>query len=195
MTDRAQLRPDVARLLDPPPSVVMIDGRSGAGKTTLAAQIADELEAQVLHMDDLYRGWDGLLDAPARLETALAEGTYHTYDWDRGRPAHRVMITADRPLVIEGCGSITAGTVAAAHAFAAGSTSTTPVLTLWMECPTEERKVRALARDGDMFRPHWDEWAAQEDALLRKERSRDIADVRLDALALPDRPDGVRESE
>ena len=32
--------------------------------------------------------------------------------------------------------------------------------------PDEVRRERAMARDGDTFRPHWERWAAQEEALL-----------------------------
>ena len=32
--------------------------------------------------------------------------------------------------------------------------------------PDEVRYERAMGRDGDTFRPHWERWAAQEEALL-----------------------------
>ena len=32
--------------------------------------------------------------------------------------------------------------------------------------PDEVRYERAMARDGDTFRPHWERWTAQEEALL-----------------------------
>jgi hypothetical protein len=35
---------------------------------------------------------------------------------------------------------------------------------VWMQAPTSSRRARALARDGDTYRPHWDRWAAQEEA-------------------------------
>ena len=38
--------------------LVSIDGPAGAGKTTLAKDLLDEFtNADVIHMDDLYRGW------------------------------------------------------------------------------------------------------------------------------------------
>ena len=40
--------------------VVAIDGRSGAGKTTLAVAVAAALEAPVAHMDEIFPGWEGL---------------------------------------------------------------------------------------------------------------------------------------
>ena len=47
-------------------SLIAIDGRAGAGKTTLAARFFDELSVDktvaVIHMDDLYDGWENALD-------------------------------------------------------------------------------------------------------------------------------------
>ena len=40
--------------------LIAIDGPSGAGKTTLARDVAAVLAAPTIHMDDLYPGWDGL---------------------------------------------------------------------------------------------------------------------------------------
>ncbi|MEO7588650.1 MAG: hypothetical protein ABIS84_11555, partial [Arachnia sp.] len=51
------------------PRVVAVDGPSGAGKTTFADVLADELASrtgvrpQVVHMDDIFPGWDGLAEA------------------------------------------------------------------------------------------------------------------------------------
>ncbi|MEY3649405.1 MAG: hypothetical protein RL370_108, partial [Actinomycetota bacterium] len=46
-------------------SLIAIDGRAGAGKTTLAASIYEELSEDktvaVIHMDDLYDGWENAL--------------------------------------------------------------------------------------------------------------------------------------
>ncbi len=36
---------------------------------------------------------------------------------------------------------------------------------------------RALERDGEMFRPHWDRWARQESALFGPDRTRRAAHV------------------
>ena len=40
--------------------VLAIDGRSGAGKTRLAAELSTELGAAVVSLEDFYSGWDGL---------------------------------------------------------------------------------------------------------------------------------------
>ena len=46
------------------PIVVAIDGPAGSGKTTLAQKLVNDLsDAQVIHMDDLYDGWNDPLSA------------------------------------------------------------------------------------------------------------------------------------
>ncbi len=48
-------------------SVIAVDGPAGAGKTTLATNLAlalsQDLKVQVIHMDDLYDGWQNALGA------------------------------------------------------------------------------------------------------------------------------------
>src|SRR5665811_2548520 len=80
--DRAQTRCGTTK-------VVAVDGPSGAGKTDFAAALAERLpSAQLLHMDDLYPGWDGLAQAVADLHdqvlAPLAAGeqaAYRRWDW------------------------------------------------------------------------------------------------------------------
>jgi pantothenate kinase-related protein Tda10 len=71
--------------------VVAIDGPAGSGKTTLAARLAGRLRSPVVHMDDLYPGWDGLAEAPLRLYEwvlqPLAAGRPGRYSATTGRPA------------------------------------------------------------------------------------------------------------
>jgi adenylylsulfate kinase-like enzyme len=40
--------------------VIAVDGRSGSGKTSLAARLRSALHAPVVTLEDLYGGWDGL---------------------------------------------------------------------------------------------------------------------------------------
>ena len=149
--------------------VVLIDGRSGSGKTTLAEQIAAELSTddstgQTLHLDLLYPGWDGLALGSLAVATALSEGGYHPYDWHEGEFATSwIALDPERPLVIEGCGAVTEANLAAARAWAS-KRGVAEVRAMWLECDETLRRERALARDGATFAPHWQQWAAQEDA-------------------------------
>jgi hypothetical protein len=152
--------------------LVCIDGRSGAGKTELAGRLAPVLDAAVLHMDDLYPGWDGLaagVDALcAGVVDPLAAGLparYRRYDWERGRRGEDHDLGTPPVLVVEGVGA--GARCAAAHAS----------LVVWVEVPAVERFRRAMARDGEAYRPFWDRWAAQEDVHFAAEGTRERADV------------------
>ncbi len=143
---------------------IVIDGRSGSGKTSLADRIAGRLHAQgipaqLLHVEDLYPGWDGLAAGAAAVPQVLREGSYRKYNWATGEFGDPVLLLPDVPLIIEGCGAVTADTLGAVQDRAGES-----VWSVWIEAPTAQRRTRALARDGGSYEPHWDRWAAQEDA-------------------------------
>jgi uridine kinase len=152
--------------------VVAIDGRSGAGKTSLAAALRDELRAPAVSLEDLYGGWDGLEHGIDLLVSAVFEplaagraARVPRYDWIAGEWAEPRVIEPADILIVEGVG--------AGARRAAGFES----LLVWLEVPAPVRKRRALARDGETFAPHWDQWAAQEDLMLARERTPDRADV------------------
>ena len=147
--------------------MLFIDGRSGSGKTTLAAHIVDELhnltgsEPQTLAMDELYPGWHGLAEGSASLARVLSTLQYHRYNWASDQFEREVELNPTRTLVIEGCGSITSHNFKVA---ASSGSNWRGFYGVWVACPDEIRRLRALARDGNMFAPHWDSWAAQERA-------------------------------
>ncbi|OIJ27148.1 uridine kinase family protein [Nocardioides luteus] len=139
-----------------PGRLICIDGPAGSGKTTLATALAEMTQAPVIHMDDLYAGWDGLAAGIAQLETVLlplvegAAGSYRRYDWHLRTFAETVLVPPSPLLVIEGVGSGAAAYDGFRTALA------------WVDAPEELRKQRGLDRDGDTFAPHWDAWAAAE---------------------------------
>jgi hypothetical protein len=53
-----------------------------------------------------------------------------------------------------------------------------------VEAEREVRFTRGIDRDGEAYRPHWERWARQEEALFAADRTRDRADVVLDTTAL-----------
>jgi uridine kinase len=153
-------------------AVVAVDGPSGSGKTVLAKGLVDALHCQVVHMDELYPGWDGLAAAVPLLVGQVLEplargesATYRVWDWAAGARGDPRTVDPTPYLVVEGCGS----SVGPASSFAA--------VRVWVEAPKEERMRRGIARDGEVFRPHWEAWAGQEDALFTADRTRDRADV------------------
>lgn len=161
------------------PRVTLVDGRSGSGKTTWATALAAAEGATLLSLDDVYPGWDGLETAEAHmLEHVLrpfAAGEparYRRWDWAAERPADWVAVDARRPLVVEGCGALSA----AARALADRG--------VWVELDDARRRERALARDGEAFRPHWQRWAAQEEQHAALHDPRRWADEIVDGAAL-----------
>lgn len=155
---------------------LVVDGRSGAGKTTLARLVVDAWpSAQLVSLDELYPGWGGLREGAA-LACALVlaphaagtPGRYRRFDWDIGTFAgDETLVDPERPLVVEGCGALTPASAALADA------------TVWLDADAELRRDRALARDGDGFAPYWDMWAAQEDAHIACESPQARADLAL----------------
>jgi para-aminobenzoate synthetase len=152
--------------------VIAVDGRSGAGKTSLAAALSAGLPAPVVHLEDLYGGWDGLERGIDLLVTAvlvpLAAGraaSVPRYDWVRGDWAEPWVLEPPELLVVEGVGA--GARRAAAYAS----------LLVWLEAPMPVRRRRALHRDGETFAPYWEQWAAQEEALLAREHTPERADL------------------
>jgi uridine kinase len=155
--------------------VLAIDGLSGSGKSTLARELAGMLDARIIQLEQLYRGWDGLQDGidllvRAVLEPIAKRQTAHVphYDWIAGAYAAPWELEPPEILIVEGVGS---GAQAAAR-FAS--------VLVWLELGEDRRRERALARDGDLFRPHWEGWAAQERALIERERTAARADIVID---------------
>jgi uridine kinase len=154
--------------------LVAIDGPSGAGKTTLAAQVAAALAAPTVHMDDLYPGWEGLCAATHRLDDwvvgPLCAGhpaRYRRWDWAAQQYAEWVQVPASDVIVVEGCGS---------GALPAGRCASALV---WVEADEGIRRARGLARDPG-YAPYWDAWAAQERRLYEADRTRERADLVID---------------
>lgn len=162
--------------------LVCVDGPSGAGKTLFAAQLAVALgDPPLLHMDDLYPGWDGLAAGVALLRSdvvgPLAAGQsarYRRWDWARGEYGEYCVLGTPPLLVVEGVG---AGAVAAWPAGAVGRGAPAASLLVWLDASDEVRHRRAMARDGAAYAPHWARWAAQERAHFAVARTRDRADV------------------
>ena len=167
---------------DRPPTLgsgrlICLDGPAGSGKTTWATGISLLApKATVVHMDDLYPGWSGLPEIDAQLGDLLRPladdrpGSYRRYDWVAGDFAERVVVDPAPLLVVEGVGC--------------GASRFADLVTVlvWVEAPEQLRMERGIARDGDAFAPHWEQWAVDEAEVFARERTRERADVRIDGV-------------
>lgn len=163
---------EAAVALARPASLTVIDGRSGAGKSGLAAELVRRSRGlvQLVALDDLYPGWDGLAAGADEAFRRIIEphaagrpGLWRRWDWTRSTWAEEHTVDPSRPLVIEGSGALTPESAALAD------------VTVWLESPLASRKRRALDRDGDTYRPHWERWALQEADHLNGHRPRELA--------------------
>jgi uridine kinase len=149
--------------------VILVDGRSGSGKTELATKLATALDADVVRLDDVYPGWDGLEAASERVRTnILLANRWQRWDWALDAPAEWHELDSSRALVVEGSGSLSRANRALA------------TFGVWVELDEPTRKARALARDGAAYEPHWDDWAAQEQRFVDRERPDVLADYIVD---------------
>jgi uridine kinase len=163
-----------------PTPIILVDGRTGSGKTTFAAALQNRLfqkgesAPRVIHMDDLYEGWDGLqagvdylirqvLSPLGRREGA----SWQEYDWASGeRSGTWREFRGGTPLIIEGVGSLSR--IAAEQAD----------ITVWLEADQAVRQARIADRkaDGDGDGSWFAMWSAQEADFYAREKSSEIAD-------------------
>jgi len=161
------------------PRITLIDGRSGSGKTTYATALAARTRAQLLSLDDVYPGWDGLEAGEAHVLQlvlhALAEGRaprWQSWNWVDDRPGAWHELDPARDLIIEGCGAISPAARALAHH------------AIWVELADDaERRRRAIARDGEVFARNWTRWARQEDEHAALHAPRETADEVVEPLS------------
>lgn len=166
--------------------LLCVDGRAGAGKTTLGGALATEAarhgSSRLVHMDDIYEGWSGLEGATPRIDRDLVAplredrpGRYQRYDWEAERSAEWHSVPPVDLLVLEGVGS------------AAGVYGGVITLLVWVKAPRELRIQRGLARAGEQVLPLWNRWMEDEDIMFARERTQERADVIVDGTGDSDR--------
>jgi uridine kinase len=176
----------VVSLVDKNPTpIILIDGRAASGKSSLAAQLKNvlfkELEQapRLIHMDDLYQGWEGLQLGSFYLNQQILQplsagkpAHWQLWDWQKGERGRADEpgngwreFSGGTPLIVEGCGAISRVSSELAD------------FRVWIEAPKEIRHARWLERDGEKFNDFWHIWAAQEDEFYQQEKSQQLADL------------------
>lgn len=161
-----------------PTPIVLIDGRAGSGKSTFARLLQDQVFQQtrqspkVIHMDDLYPGWDGLAKGSLYLVEQIlkplklaGKAQWQRWDWANNKrggsdPGNGFrQFDGENLLIVEGCGAVTAQSAELAD------------LTIWIEAERLERKQRFENRDRGIFSNFWTSWSIQEDEFFQEQNS------------------------
>ena len=156
--------------------IILIDGKAGSGKSTFAEKLQQQLfrdgesAPRVIHMDNIFEGWEGLslgsdylvrfiLNPLARKETA----SWQDWSWVKNERSSWREFSGGTPLIVEGCGALTERSKE--HAY----------LSLWLEASEQTRRERWLARERHLDK--FDFWAAQELDFYAREKSQALADL------------------
>lgn len=155
--------------------VVTIDGPAGSGKTTLAANLASNFEqASVIHLDELYEGWDKSLDQvlferiQAWILKPLENGLppkHLRYDWGKMAFTSWHEVSYSPVVIIEGVGS--------------GHSSLRPYVSqaIWIEADEDLLLERVVTRDGESVRGEMLKWQAREKAYFELHAVKNCADL------------------
>ncbi len=157
-------------------SLIAIDGRAGAGKTTLAATIYEELSKDktvaVIHMDDLYDGWENALSErlTQTLESIVKSHQNKVsfeidiFNWQSmSFDSKRVIYPVDI-LILEGVG---AGQKVVRDA---GATL------YWLDIDAEVGIQRVLNRDGNQIASQMKQWQIAQEIHFLRDKTRENAE-------------------
>ena len=164
--------------------LLVIDGRCGAGKTTLASRISEKLTCNVFHMDDFYlpveqrvAGWEKIpcanMDFGRMIKTVLQPAKkgeavqYGPYSCREKRLLPPVEITGQPLTIVE------------------GSYSHYPELlsfydlTVFLTCRRETQKERLIEREGERYPNYERLWIPLEEGYYRKYHVGERVDYRI----------------
>jgi uridine kinase len=156
--------------------IVAIDGRAGAGKTTLAEHLSAALslkyKTHTLHMDDLYNGWENAFDHHLTDALTLAAKAHQisekyslaTFNWGSNTFNQPAEVPQAELLILEGVGSLQA--------------SIRPFLTasIWIDIDAEAGLVRVLNRDGEAISAQMQNWLRIQEQHFLDNDSQNAAD-------------------
>lgn len=164
-----------------PGSTVLIDGLSGSGKTTLATYLVEATGTRLIHCDDFYPGWSGLMEASRIVANSVLspiDAGYRRWDWDANAPGDWVAVDPAESLIVEGVGALTPASQEAARrrlldqrqphdqrrvrrGRTPKSQESADIVAIEVRADAHRRQQRALHRDPG-FEKFWAMWAEQE---------------------------------
>ena len=158
------------------PSIIAIDGPAGAGKTTLANNLAlalsTSLRVNVIHMDDLYNGWENALSEElthtllhlTSAHLAAKPLNFSKFNWAVSEFDESITAPAADLLILEGVGS--------------GQSSIREKLSalLWIDIDYNQGLTRVLERDGQSLENQMQKWLVQQEQHFRVEGTQNAAD-------------------
>jgi uridine kinase len=159
--------------------IIAIDGPAGAGKTTLASHLSAALalkySVNVIHLDDIYRGWELALSQSLTEDlTAIVEAhqsgseiTYLPFNWAKGEQGASLTLPQRDLLILEGVGS--------------AQSAIRPLISasIWIDVDPRTGYDRVIARDGDSISGEMKKWLIAQEQHFARESTEKAADFAL----------------
>jgi uridine kinase len=159
--------------------IITIDGPAGAGKTTLASHLSTSLghyqSTSVIHMDDLYNGWNDpfgqpFIDSLVKITSSHIAGIgceLPQYDWATSSYGALKKYQPAQLLILEGVGSSTTKIRERVSA------------SIWIDINPEDGLQRVLTRDGVAIADEMAQWLKTQAIFFAAEQSAESADFAL----------------
>jgi len=160
-------------------TLLAIDGPAGAGKTTLAAKLEAEYSVhssvRIIHMDDLYDGWDdalgqSLTNVLHQITAAHLSGdqcTIKLFNWHVMKFDREEVIAPTDYLILEGVGA------------AQKVVRDAGAITYWLDIDPETGLQRVLARDGAHIEKEMRQWQIQQSIHFAKDQTRENSEFKV----------------
>ncbi|OGC54112.1 hypothetical protein A2797_02650 [candidate division WWE3 bacterium RIFCSPHIGHO2_01_FULL_48_15] len=185
MTLDKQILENIVALKEP--TIIAVSGVGGAGKSTFANRLGEEMNAPVIGVDSFmkdrtntdYSNWN-IMDF-ARLEQEVVlpflSGKnplqYGHFDWGTNKVVKTIEVPHNGKIIIEGVGLLRPELV---KSFA---------YKIWVDCPVEDATERGKKRDREEYQnpqdEHWDGiWKKNDKEYLAAFNPKETADFILD---------------
>lgn len=158
--------------------LIAVDGPAGSGKTTFANSLSSYLpDSQVVHMDEIYNGWDDALtpNLSKNLLNWLIDPFYKNieiahpvFDWHKNSYGEMKVLGKLDYLILEGVG--------------AGNSDVLPALNylVWVEADLNLGLTRVKQRDGEEVAAQMTHWRALESDWFFTHQTRAKAELLVD---------------